>query len=105
MLVDANISPLEADWLIFAMINCGEGMIGSNNKHALEDYLSGYVGLLMFSDASIIAKDIGDYMNNMIVSDITNIHLYVLNNKYVPSSYILNETYKAMEQFLEGIES
>ena len=105
MLCNANISELDADWLIFAMINCGEGMIGSDNKHALEDYLSGYVGLLMFSDASFIAQDIHDYMNNMLVSDISNIHLYVLNDKYVPSSYILHETYVAMEMFLNQIEA
>jgi hypothetical protein len=60
MLGQANISPLDADWLVFALINCGEGMIGADNKHALEDYLSGYVGMLMFSDASFIAQDVYD---------------------------------------------
>jgi hypothetical protein len=39
-------------------------MIGSANKHSLEDYLSGYVGLLMFTDASFISQDVKNYMMN-----------------------------------------
>lgn len=105
MLADGGITPLDRDWLIFALINCGEGMIGADNKHALEDYLSGYVGLLMFSDAAFITQDVSNYMRSQLNTDISNIHLYVLNDKYVPSSYILNETYKAMVNFLGGIDT
>ena len=105
MLASGGITPLDRDWLIFALINCGEGMIGSDNKHALEDYLSGYVGLLMFSDAAFIAQDVSNYMRSQLNTDISNIHLYALNDKYVPCSYILNETYKAMVNFLDGINT
>jgi len=105
MLLEGSIDGLDTNWLKFALINCGEGMIGANNKHALEDYLSGYIGLLMFSDASFIAQDVSNYLKGLEVGDISNIHIYVLNNKYVPSSYILHETHKAMSQFLEGIET
>lgn len=103
LLSSGGITQVDKDWLIFALINCGKGDIGSDNRHALEDYLSGYIGLLMFSDASFIASDITDYMNFSKASNISNIHLYVLNNKYVPASFILHETYKAMTQFLNGI--
>lgn len=105
MLVDGELTPLDTEWLTFALINCGNGMIGSDNKHALEDYLSGYVGLLMFSDASFISEDVMNYYRgNIGPSSSSNIHLYVLNDKYVPSSYILHETYKAMANFISGIE-
>jgi len=104
MLADAQINQLDAEWLTFALINCGKGMIGSDNKHALEDYLSAYVGLLMFSDASIISNDIKDYMKSEIVSSVSNIHLYTLNDTYVPSSYILHETSVALNQFLHQID-
>ena len=100
MLEEGGISPLDADWLIFAAINCGDGMIGMKNKHALEDYLSGFASLLMFSDASIIAEDTQKNLQNNMPGTIDNIHLYILNNTYVPSSYILHETFLAMDKFI-----
>ena len=104
MLQDGSITPLDAEWLVFALINCGEGMIGSDNKHALEDYLSAYVGLLMFSDASFIAQDITRYLQSNIATDISHMHLYVLNDKYVPSSYILHLTAEALSRFEHQVE-
>ena len=93
-----GISIGDKNWLIFALVNCGNGMIGSLNKNTLEDYLSGLVGVLMFNDASLIVQDVIDYANNnYVLSDSPqDIHLYTVNNKYVPTSYILNETYKRL---------
>lgn len=104
MLNTGGITPLDSQWLVFALINCGNGMIGSGNKHALEDYLSAYVGLLMFSDASVISQEVKQNWMQNANSGVSNIHLYVLNGKYVPSSYILFETAKALEAFNLGIE-
>ena len=42
MLVDGGITDLDANWLLFALINCGTGMIGAQNKNSLEDYLSAF---------------------------------------------------------------
>ena len=39
----------------------------------------------------------------MDIGDVSNIHLYIVNDKYVPSSYILHETYVAMEKFLINV--
>lgn len=92
-----GISTFDRDWLIFALINCGEGMIGKGNKHHLEDYLSMVAGLLMFNDAYLISQDVRKFIENTYVNaSVEDIHLYVLNNIYIPNSYILEETYHAM---------
>ena len=56
MLDEGGIAPMDKDWLLFALINCGDRMIGSANKQSLEDYLSIFIGLLMFSDSGEILK-------------------------------------------------
>ena len=107
-----GITTFDRDWLIFALINCGEGMIGKGNKHHLEDYLSMVAGLLMFNDAYLISQDVRKFIENTYVdTSVEDIHLYVLNNVYIPNSYVLEETYRAMfhafidlEDYINGEE-
>lgn len=92
-----GIATFDRDWLIYALINCGQGMIGQNNKHQLEDYLSMVAGLLMFNDAYLISQDVRKFIENTYTdTSVEDIHLYVLNNVYIPNSYILEQTYRAM---------
>lgn len=106
MLMSGGISDLDANWLLFALINCGKGMIGERNKNTLEDYLSAFVGLLMFNDASEIVKNTVDFINNSYEENsVQDIHLYVLNNIYIPSSYILNETYKRLSKIFLNVDA
>ena len=92
-----GITSFDRDWLIFALINCGQGMIGKGNKHHLEDYLSMVAGLLMFNDAYLISQDVRKFMENTYTdTSVEDIHLYVLNNVYIHNSYVLEETYRAM---------
>jgi len=95
MMTTGGITIADTDWLILALINCGQGMIGYKNKSSLEDYLSAFVGLLMFSDAALIAEDVKKFAEDQYISNnIQDIHLYILNNMYVPNSYILSKTYE-----------
>ena len=106
MMQSGGISIADKDWLIFALINCGKGMIGSKNKNNLEDYLSAFVGFLMFNDASLAVEDVSNFMlGNYTGYNVKDIHLYTLNNIYVPNSYILNETYKHLLKIYTNIES
>ena len=100
-----GINAFDRNWLIFALINCGTGMIGEGNKHHLEDYLSTFVGLLMFNDAYLIAEDIQKFMNGTYINtSVEDIHLYVLNNVYIPNSYVLEQTYLAMKFAFSNLE-
>lgn len=96
MLDSGGISMIDAEWLYQAMLNAGKNMIGSNNKHALEDYFSTFIGFLMFNDAALMVEDVGNFLNNNFISDSQDIHLYQLNGIYVPNSFILQKTYEAL---------
>lgn len=108
MVSAGGISIADKDWLLFALMNCGKGMIGSGNKNSLEDYLSAFVGLLMFNGSRSFIKDVVEYMQDTYSEanrSITDLHLYVLNNTYVPNSYILSETYRYLAKVYGQIES
>ena len=85
-------------WLEFAAYNVSKSALGSFNKAPLETIFSIAAGLIMFDDFSLVARDLAD---NIQFSNITNIHLYQVQGIYVPSSYILTETYNNMTYFLD----
>ena len=89
------LSDSDIEWLRFAMLNAGKGAIGKNNKTSLEDYFSTMTGFFMFNDAQLMFQE---GIKNIGYNDegVNDIHLYVLNNLYVPSSFILQRTYDAL---------
>lgn len=91
------LSDSDIEWLRFAMLNAGTGAIGRNNKTSLEDYFSAMTGFFMFNDAQLMFQE---GIQNIGYNDegVNDIHLYVLNNLYVPSSFILQRTYDALLQ-------
>lgn len=86
------------EWMKFAAYNLSESAIGSFNKQPLETVFTIAAGLIMFDDFAIAAQEI---KNNIEYSNITNLHLYQVQGIYVPSSYVLTETYNNMVYFLE----
>ena len=88
-----------------AMINAGNHMIGKELKHCVENYFSTFIGLLMFNDAQIAAMDIKNWMNdNKINNLVEDLHVYELNGVIIPSSYLLEETYKALAPIANDIQ-
>jgi len=51
-----GISKVDAEELLFAVINCGDAMIGNHLRTSLETYLLGGAALIMFDD-SFAASD------------------------------------------------
>jgi hypothetical protein len=49
---------LDIDWLTFAILNAGDGMIGRANRSAIEDYFSGFAAILMFRTGGELAKQV-----------------------------------------------
>lgn len=90
----------DVDNLFIAMINCGKLMIGAELKPTLVNYLSAFMGMFMFNDASLFAEDVKNWINNkkMLQGNVQDLHLYQLNGIIIPSSYILQKTYDAMSQ-------
>lgn len=84
---------IDTRWLKFAAYNLAESAMGSSLKAPLETYFSIAAGVAMFDDFSIVAKEMSE---EMIFSNVENIHLYNLNGVYFPASYFLQATYNAM---------
>ena len=90
------ISPGQAEWLITAAINAGKGLIGSEQRTNLENYLSMFATILLFDDQQNIANEVATQTIDNIPSPktgINKIHLFTLNNGYYPLSFVLQLTF------------
>ena len=98
MLSYGGITIDDAEWLTLAVYNTGAGMVGADLKTPLEAIFSAMGALLLFDDAGAQAQYIMDMAPNMIEqSSPQYLHLYHLNNLYIPSSFVLSRTIEAME--------
>lgn len=98
MLSYGGISIDDYEWLALAVYNTGAGMVGADLKAPLEAIFSAMGALLLFDDAGQQAEYIKNMTPTMIEeSNPQFIHLYHLNNLYIPSSYVLARTIEAME--------
>ena len=85
-----GITPLDRDWLIFAVLNCGDALVGSALRGPLENYFSVVASLLMFRTGGILAETLN---KNLEVSSANNLHLLQLGPILVTNSYILDKLY------------
>lgn len=91
MLNIGGITPIDANFLISAIMNAGPGMLGYGQKDAIETYLSAIASACMFTSG---AQALEDYVLNVKqhipTMSTTKIHLFQTNTLYVPLSYILS---------------
>ena len=94
----------DQEWLLTAIINTGEGLLGRGNKEGLEKYLSAFAGMLLFDDAYLtINAGTNQLVNSLGGTTVDKIHLYSLNGTIVPCSFVLYETYKNLTKELAVI--
>ena len=86
------------------LYNTSKDTLGEQYKSSLEHYFAIFAGILMFDDFSQIALDANSENETIISTNPTHIHLYKLSSLYVPSSYILAETFNRMNQLSQGME-
>ena len=67
-----------------------------------EGGLAIYGGMIMFDDFAVIAREI---TNNLSFSNIENLHLYRLQDIYVPASVFLDATYKVLAKESDALLS
>lgn len=105
MLSLGGITPMDASWLMTAVLNAGDDLIGSNQRSALENYFSTVASMLMFrSGGNAIqqwANMGGEYYNNTT----TKIHIYTFQTYYVPESYILYKTYEGLNNCINLLQT
>ena len=96
-----GISKLDADELIFAVINSTENDStygnGSNKQH-IANFLLGGAALMMFDEGfSNSKKFLEDTKSTLFTNNhIRTLQLYRLNNIYLPASYILYTIYEQL---------
>ena len=102
-----GISMIDKTWLTAAIINSGQGMIASNQKNKLENYLAMFAAILLFDSQINIAEEaLLTSTNNMSNSTSThNIHLFSVNGGYYPLSYVLQLTYNSLTKGLARIQN
>lgn len=88
------------------MLNLSKFAIGGQQKATVAEYLSIFAGMIMFSDLTNMATEIGQMAAAAVSSnnDATHVHLYLLNNIYVPGSMILSYIYNAMTKIGSTID-
>lgn len=106
------ISMIDSEWLTAAIINSGPGMIASDKKNYLEQYLAMFATILLFDDQLNIAAEAINHMTENYTdttSSVQKIHMFSLNNGYYPLSYVLqltyNNLYKGYTTLLENLKT
>lgn len=95
-----DIQFMQQEEIKMIALNLSNGALGSHNKSKLEEYLSIFAGLLMFDDIKNIAIDTA---LNLEKEPVQQVHVYLLNDTYVPSSVILTNIYQQLKQGLNSI--
>ena len=98
MLELGGITPLDAQWLLTAVLNAGAGMIGSSLRPSLENYFSTVASILMFRTGGNSIQQWHDQIIRGIDKAPTKIHIYTFGTFFVPQSYILKLTAEGLRK-------
>jgi hypothetical protein len=104
MLELGGVTVADADWLMFATLNAGAGLIGEKIHDNLEYYFSTAAGMLMFDDSAKIAREIADNRKNNVNFSNNTVQLYYLNDFYYPQSVLLQRTYDELRKAMFTVQ-
>lgn len=93
-----GISPIDKDLLLFALINCGPDGLAKGLKEDLATYLLGGAAMIMFDDGFTAANNFLNSIKKDFGFSISSLHLYRLQGKYVPASYIYSAIHENLQQ-------
>jgi hypothetical protein len=98
--LEDDVQLMDKDILYGALLNLDKLAIGHEALGLVENYLSIFAGLLMFDDVQTIAWDIARTTSTQVNSNgaAYNIHLYLVNDIYVPGSLILTTISQALRE-------
>jgi len=97
----ADVGFMQRDLLNLIALNLSSGALGYFNKEPLENYISIFAGLLMFDDIKNMALDAASMLEN---EPVQQVHVYILNDIYVPSSVILTNIYQQIREAFQTID-
>ena len=97
-----DIELVNKDVMYGIALNLSSLSLGHNDgvKNIVENYLSIFAGLLMFDDIYNVANEVINYTDSKIQpASLRQVHLYLVNDIYVPASMIL---YKVSQALITG---
>lgn len=97
-LADLNIINLpDTDSIYGIVLNLADGAVAHQSLPLVENYLSIFAGLLLFSDIHDMATELAYQAIRGVENQTpTKVHLYLLNDTYVPGSMILTYVYQTL---------
>lgn len=102
-----NVMLIDKDILYGALLNLSKLAIGHEHVTTVENYLSIFAGLLMFDDIQTMAWDIARTTTHQVNSNgaAYNVHLYLVNDIYVPGSLVLTTISEALRNGYQQISA
>ena len=102
-----DVELMDQDILYGALLNLSDLAIGHEQKGLIENYLSIFAGMLMFDDVQTMAWDIARTTSHEINSNgaAYNVHLYLVNDIYVPGSLVLTTISQALQDGYQQISA
>lgn len=94
-----GITAIDANKILFAVLNCGDAMVGSDIKTHLETYLLGGAALLMFDDGFANSKNYLEQLTKQLDGFLGQriVHIYRVSTMYIPASFILDKIAKNLQ--------
>lgn len=97
MFESGGISPVDKDWLIFAVLNSSRKSYGYNLRNPIGNYLAFMAAMMMFEySEEEIEQASSHYLANIESSGPHTLNLYYVNGFYFPSSFVLNLIYEGL---------
>lgn len=101
-----GISPIDTDLLLFAAMNCSAAALGSSLKQPLATYLLGGAAMMMFDDGFTASTHFLEKMKaDLGVSIGGQLHLFRVQTKYIPASYVYMHIYNNLMVVINDINS
>ena len=87
----------DREFLIFALNNLSTEAIGGRNKDLLSNFLAQFIAMFAFDDGlTIYSQELQNKTRHL-----SGVHLFLLNGRRIPLSFLLQEVYNNMR---EGIQ-
>lgn len=93
------------EWLEFIVMNLFTGGVAEEARNPLEKYLSIFAGLFMFDDAINIAMGAIKSIQSETNSKVKSIHLFNVNQLYVPASFVLQNLYETLTKSMTMLDN
>lgn len=99
-----GITPIDEGLLMFGVMNCAGGMIAAGMQEDIATYLLGGAAMLMFDDGFTNAEAFLSSVKQDFGFAMAPLHLYRLQGRIVPASYIYSAIYNNLCQVYSQLE-